>query len=223
MFRPVLVVGDPILAKEVMVNQFQNFPDHRFRGDSIKQIGGKMLFTLRHDDWRRVRAIVSPSFSTAKLKALIETMNGAVSTLISNVEKAVKNNQTVDMKIYLCSLTLDIISSCAFGVKIDSLQDPNNSIVDNSNKLFANNISWLSLFAFMSPSLAPVGSALGISIFDVKALKYFQFLIYELIQKRVQLLSSSSQSTSSRKDFIQLLMEGEIRANEYSDSRRKPF
>ncbi|RWS28558.1 cytochrome P450 monooxygenase-like protein [Leptotrombidium deliense] len=212
--KPVLVVGDPILARNVMVNQFFCFPNHRFNGDIINSIGGKMLFTLPYESWKRVRAIVSPSFSTIKMKSLIPTIHSAITTFIENVTKKAANNEIIDMKTYLCSLTLDVIGSCSFGVKVQSLSDPNNNVVYNSNRLFGTNISWFSLLAFNCPSLAPIGTRLGISILDFSALKFFQRLILEMIQKRLE-------TNSTRKDFIQLLMDAEIKDDELNGNECK--
>lgn len=169
----------------------------------INQIGGKSIFVLKYEQWKRVRAIVSPTFTASKLKGMEGQIHEAIDTLINNFGDAAKQNISIDVKTFLLSFTLDTFSSCAFGLKVDSLKDPFNPLVKNSKKLFNTNVHWLSLIAFMCPSLAPLGSLFKFSIFNPKALKYFEDLIISLIQRREELNINSV-------DFVSLLKEAEI-------------
>lgn len=127
----------------------------------------------------------------------------AIDTLVNNISEVARRNELIDVKTYLLSFTLDTFSSCAFGLKVDSLKDPYNPLVKNSKKLFNTNIHWLSLIAFMCPSLAPLGSLFKFSIFNPKALKYFADLIKSLIERRDELNINAV-------DFVTLLKEAEI-------------
>nr|AGG35986.1 cytochrome P450 monooxygenase [Panonychus citri] len=213
LFQPVLMCGDAELVKEILVKKFNSFPNHRFfRG--INSIGGKSIFVLEHEPWKRVRSICSPTFTTSKLKAMQNQITEAVDTLINNVNDACENGQSIDVKTYLLSFTLDTFSSCAFGVKIDSPRDPNNPLVANSKKLFNTNIRWLSWIAFQCPSLAPIGSLFKLSIFDYSALMYFAQLISSLISKRQEL-------KVNRIDFVSLLQDAEIADEAEQLTKRK--
>lgn len=190
----------------------------QFVGEKIDSIGSKMLFTLGYHDWKRVRKIISPSFSTIKLKTMITKMCQAIDTLSNHIEDAARREDYIDAKVYFCCLTLDIITSCAFGVKVDSLHDPNNKIVENSNKLFSTNISITSLMAFNCPSLAPIGTRLGFSIFNVNALQFFKDFIKATIDRR--LAERDNGLESDKKDLIQLLLDGEILEDDLSNTKR---
>nr|AMN92160.1 CYP384A1 [Tetranychus cinnabarinus] len=200
--QPDLMCGDAELVKEILVKRFNLFPNHRFYG-GINQIGGKSIFVLKLEQWKRVRSIVSPTFTASKLKGMQSQISEAVDTLVDNIGEAALKNQSIDVKTFLLSFTLDTFSSCAFGVKVDSLRDPYNPLVANSKKLFNTNINWLSLIAFQCPSMAPIGSLFNLSIFDSSALNYFGQLILNLISKRHEL-------QVERVDFVKLLQDAEI-------------
>ncbi|XP_074595347.1 cytochrome P450 6a14 isoform X2 [Brevipalpus obovatus] len=212
-FQPVLLCGDPDLVKEILVKQFLTYPNHRFYG-GINQIGGQSIFVLKYEQWKRVRSIVSPTFTASKLKGMQGQIDEAIDTLVNNLEEAAIKNQDVDVKSYLLSFTLDTFSSCAFGVKVDSLKDPKNPLVKNSKKLFNTNIHWLSLIAFMCPSMAPLGSLFKFSIFNPNALRYFESLILGLIGRRTELEVDSI-------DFVQLLQDAEIEDTNAGNIKRK--
>lgn len=180
----------------------------------INQIGGKSIFVLKLEQWKRVRSIVSPTFTASKLKGMQGQINEAIDTLINNLDMAARNDDPVDIKTYLLSFTLDTFSSCAFGVKVDSLRDPNNPLVANSKKLFNTNIHWLSLIAFMCPSMAPLGSLFKLSIFDSSALAYFEQLIISLISRRNEL-------KVDRVDFVQLLQDAEISDSDAENAAKR--
>jgi cytochrome P450 family 3 subfamily A len=55
--RPVLVVGDPQLIKDMNIKDFHIFVDHNdlITGDPLKD---RSLFNLFGDEWKKLRSIV---------------------------------------------------------------------------------------------------------------------------------------------------------------------
>uniref|UniRef100_A0A8C8MIV7 Thromboxane-A synthase n=1 Tax=Oncorhynchus tshawytscha TaxID=74940 RepID=A0A8C8MIV7_ONCTS len=58
--RPVVVVADPDMLRQIMVKDFSTFPNRMPMSDC--------LLMLRNEHWKRVRSILTPSFSAAKMK-----------------------------------------------------------------------------------------------------------------------------------------------------------
>ncbi|CAG2181348.1 unnamed protein product, partial [Oppiella nova] len=67
--KPKLTVADPELIKQILVKDFSKF---RNRGDTAGRhpVISKNMFNSRDDDWRRVRAIASPTFTSGKLRKM---------------------------------------------------------------------------------------------------------------------------------------------------------
>jgi cytochrome P450 len=82
--QPRLIVLDPELIKQIMVRDFQHFVD---RPTIISPYMEKMLINLKGQDWKSVRALLTPSFSSAKLKAmenLVEQCGKHMETFLQN-------------------------------------------------------------------------------------------------------------------------------------------
>ncbi len=63
------------LARDILIRDFDHFCDRRsFDQDEsteVNRYAANMLLTLKGDKWRRVRNIMSPAFTSGKLKAMV--------------------------------------------------------------------------------------------------------------------------------------------------------
>ncbi|KAA0715124.1 Thromboxane-A synthase [Triplophysa tibetana] len=65
--RPVVIVADPDMLRQVMVKEFSRFPNRMTIRGGTKPMS-ESLIMLKDERWRRVRSILTPSFSAAKMK-----------------------------------------------------------------------------------------------------------------------------------------------------------
>uniref|UniRef100_A0A1A8AK02 Thromboxane A synthase 1 (Platelet, cytochrome P450, family 5, subfamily A) n=2 Tax=Nothobranchius TaxID=28779 RepID=A0A1A8AK02_NOTFU len=65
--RPVVVIADPDMLRQVMVKDFSNFTN-RIKFRFATKPTTDSLLMLRNEQWKRVRSILTPSFSAAKMK-----------------------------------------------------------------------------------------------------------------------------------------------------------
>ena len=72
--RPTIVTIDPEFIKQVTVKQFDNFTD-TFELPPGTPDNQKTLDLATGDDWRALRKILSPTFTTGKLKGMLEPMD----------------------------------------------------------------------------------------------------------------------------------------------------
>jgi cytochrome P450 len=70
--------------------------------------------------WKQLRTILTPGFTTRKMKLMTPLMNEAIDVFISKHKEKSTSNQTFDILPYYQALAMDIIGRCAFGVEIDS-------------------------------------------------------------------------------------------------------
>ena len=68
------------------------------------------------DAWRALRKMMSPTFSSGKLKGMLEPVEDIADKAINHLEEQVKINSEIDMKPLLQGFTLDAISRVAFGM-----------------------------------------------------------------------------------------------------------
>lgn len=64
---PVLLVSDVEFVRKALIKEFSSMPNRRVAGVSQKPVG-YFLFTLNDDHWKHVRAMLSPTFTSGKLK-----------------------------------------------------------------------------------------------------------------------------------------------------------
>ena len=72
--RPIVVIADLDLLKEVMVKQFDHFHDRPPAPDLLRKKSGtpRGLFNARGEYWKKLRVTLSPTFSVAKMKMVIQ-------------------------------------------------------------------------------------------------------------------------------------------------------
>lgn len=88
------------------------------------------------EKWRALRKALSPTFTSGKLKGMLDLIETSVGNLISHLDKEVKKNPVIDVKKVFQAFTLDTIASCAFGVQTNSHTDEKNEILENGKRLF---------------------------------------------------------------------------------------
>ncbi|CAG2180197.1 unnamed protein product, partial [Oppiella nova] len=117
--RPRLTVAVPELIKQILVTDF-----HAFRNRSTKE-GASSLATT-DDNWRRVRAIVSPTFTSGKMRRMYPLISRCCDDFLNSVDKDVSNGMNeVELKRLMGAYTMDVIASCAFATKTNTYADPN--------------------------------------------------------------------------------------------------
>ncbi|XP_047029154.1 cytochrome P450 6B1-like [Helicoverpa zea] len=144
-YQRTLVVRDPELIRRVCVNDFQHFTDRGFFfNKDVDPLAGSVLF-LRGNEWKRLRAKISPIFSPNKLRGMFPLIENTaeefvtrVKDLLSQSNKATPKNATpkngtikpveksngigsmssvVDSEKLVGGYTADAIVPCAFGLK----------------------------------------------------------------------------------------------------------
>jgi cytochrome P450 len=169
----------------------------------------RLVASLEGDDWKRVRAIMTPTFSTGKLKRMRPMLDECINILVTNIQNVIDkqsadnrgkpnhNYGEFDMKRIFGAFSMDVIIQVAFGTKVDSLNDENNPIITVAHSLFE--VNWRFLLFFMFPELL---DKLGIAAFDPKVTKFFHALTMRIIEER-----KKNPCNVKRCDFLQLMMD----------------
>ena len=84
--KPTVVITEPEVLKKILVKEFPSF---RNRSDEVNpppplNCG---LSVVKHEQWKRIRSILSPSYTTGKMKQMIPLMDDAVNVLMKKLEQ----------------------------------------------------------------------------------------------------------------------------------------
>ncbi|GFU11245.1 cytochrome P450 3A7 [Nephila pilipes] len=147
---PTLTVADPDLLRDIFVKDFHIFPYRRdmMSGDPI---GDKIVFSLSGEDWKRIRTIITPAFTSKRMRQMGSIINDCTKTVLEVCEKHCGAGKPVDCKRVFGAFTMDVIASSAFGTKIDSHNDPDNEFVKRVRKAFLDATVLRMMLALMVP------------------------------------------------------------------------
>ncbi|GFR96210.1 cytochrome P450 3A24 [Elysia marginata] len=117
---PVLVTRDLDLLKQVLVKDFNNFVN---RNDQMatRSLIGKGVFFLKDYDWKRIRQLMSPSFSTGRLKRISAHVQEAANHLSQAFQKSAESGSRVKLLHITGQYSTSIIAKTAFGFQADSI------------------------------------------------------------------------------------------------------
>ncbi len=82
---------------------------------------------------------------------------------------------------------MDVISACAYGIDIDSINNPEHPIVLNAKKILNVDASISVLLSVFAPQFAKF---LNLEPFDINAANYFDSLTKKLVEERKKLANS---------------------------------
>ncbi|XP_042912639.2 cytochrome P450 3A11-like [Parasteatoda tepidariorum] len=207
--KPCLMVAEPELLRDILVKDFPTFTNHRYM-DMGDDVLNKMMTALQNEDWKRVRAIVSPTFSTGKLKRVLNIFQDCAKTLIQSYTKSADSKSPVDVLKFYGAYTMDIIASSAFSTKIDSHNDPDNIFIQKARSIFNQDMGFSVLLFFLFPNIM---KRIGFSLFPKDTMQFFKMTTLQIIKER-------KKTGQKRNDFLQLLMDsaGEIEKEEDTEN-----
>ncbi|CAG2102111.1 unnamed protein product [Medioppia subpectinata] len=200
--KPELSVADPVLLKQILVKDF-----HKFRNRGVAKVDDVVfanIFLAIDDDWKRMRAIASPLFSTGKLKHMCPVINECCDNFLAALDRDVSTGRTeVELKQVMAAYTVDVIGKCVFSVDTDSYCDPNNPFTTKANwilKHFTTSSSALLtniLPTFLTKRLAAIGSS--------------NIMFFKHLSKR--LISERKNAAKKPNDFLQYFTDMKIEDN----------
>ncbi|XP_060066282.1 cytochrome P450 3A2-like [Ylistrum balloti] len=217
MIDPNLVVADKEMLRHILVKQFNNFPDRR----TIKDFNGDMehsLLNTKGEHWKQDRSVIAPTFSSGKLRKMVPLVQKACDTLLKTCRDAVRcgDDGQVEMRRLFGGFTMDVISSTAFGIHVDSQGNPDDLFVKYAKKMLDISLTtpWL-LFILFFPSLKPLLLKMGATIFPKDSMAYFRKLTTQLVKERRE------SKEASRTDFLQLMVDAQEGKHEEDDEEER--
>ncbi|KAK2841991.1 hypothetical protein Q5P01_012191 [Channa striata] len=200
--RAVVVVADPDMLRQVMVRDFSNFPNRMSIRFATKPMTDCLLM-LRSERWKRVRSILTPSFSAAKMKEMVPLINTATDSLMRNLNVYAESGEAFDIHRCFGCFTMDVIASVAFATQVDSQNNPDDPFVRHAQMFFS--------FSFFRPIMLffiafPFVAAPLVGLIPNKRRDqmnhFFISIIHKIIQQREE-----QPPEQRRRDFLQLMLD----------------
>ncbi|RZC40628.1 p450 domain containing protein [Asbolus verrucosus] len=147
--QPHLLVRSPELLKKILVKDFDKFINRNIAtNESIDPISFHTLFASKDATWRNVRGKMTPVFTSGKIKLMLPLMKECAKDLNAYLTKC--NGETVEFRKVTKKYSVDIISSCAFGINSNCLKNADSEIMKMATKLidFDSFVRSISIFSF---------------------------------------------------------------------------
>ncbi|XP_040577297.1 probable cytochrome P450 9f2 isoform X1 [Lepeophtheirus salmonis] len=203
---PRVIVLDVELAKTILVKDFEYFSNRRpfpkLWGDKNKYFVNMMSVLSDIEKWKSIRTMMTPVFTSGKLKAMLPHLDQAADDMLDFIGKL--DLKMIDSRYIISRYTTESIAKAGFGVEagcfdtIDESPFMNNVDIITSRK----GSKWrqalvFALFLFLPNWLVKI---LPISFLDPKSQDFFIKMIEGSIEHR-------KKSNVTRGDFVDLLIQ----------------
>ncbi|XP_057551880.1 cytochrome P450 3A24 [Hippopotamus amphibius kiboko] len=199
----VLAVTDPDVIKTVLVKECYSVFTNRRRFGPMGVM--KNAVSVAEDEqWKRLRTLLSPTFTSGKLKEMFPIIGQYGDVLVRNLRKEAEKGKPINMKDIFGAYSMDVITSTSFGVNVDSLNNPQDPFVEYARKLLRFDILdpfLLSIILF--PFLTPVFELLNISMFPRSSVNFFTKSIKRMKESRL------NDKQMHRVDLLQLMINSQ--------------
>ncbi|XP_058536718.1 cytochrome P450 3A6-like [Ochotona princeps] len=201
--QPVLVITDPEMIKTVLVKEcYSVFTNRRSFGPV-----GFMKNTLtnsKDEEWKRLRTLVSPTFTSGKLKEMLPIIAHYGDVLVKNLSQEAEKGKPINVKEIFGAYSMDVITATSFGVNIVSLRNPQDLFLKNVRRLLNLNLFSPLLFsATLFPFLTTVYEALNITKYPRDVIEFLKTSVEKIKEDRL------TDKKKHRVDFLQLMINSQ--------------
>ncbi|NXV15538.1 CP3AC protein, partial [Cepphus grylle] len=201
--QPVLAVLDTVLIKNILVKEcYTIFTNRRTFG--LNGILESAINVAQDEKWKRIRTILSPTFTSGKLKEMFPVIVHYGEKLVKNIEKKVANGDVVNTKDIFGAYSMDVVTSTSFSVNIDSMSNPSDPFVTNIKKFLK--FSFLNpvfVFIVLFPFVIPVLEKINFTLLPSKVMDFFSGVFIKMKKER------EKGGSTNRVDFLQLMVDSQ--------------
>lgn len=183
------------------IKDFDSFEDHKyFLGDSAGELFGNSLFMMRGEKWKDMRSVLSPAFTGSKMRQMFELITECADDFVDTIFKQQASKEIpYEMKDLFSKYTNDVIASCAFGCRINSLENPKNDFYLAGQKFLNITAGFGVIKLFCLITMQPVMKLLDVEFLPKSVSKFFKSMALDTMRARAE-------QNIFRPDMINLLM-----------------
>uniref|UniRef100_A0A671VXP9 unspecific monooxygenase n=1 Tax=Sparus aurata TaxID=8175 RepID=A0A671VXP9_SPAAU len=182
--QPVLAIMDTAMIKTILVKEcysvFTNRRDFGLNGPLRDAVS-----IVEDEEWKRIRSVLSPSFTSGRLKEMYSIMLQNSGNLMRSLQKKVEEDEVIEVKEVFGPYSMDVVTSTAFSVDIDSINHPSDPFVANIKKMVKFNfLNPLLVFAVLFPFMLPIFERMNVSFFPAQVLDFFYNFLKQIKTER---------------------------------------
>ncbi|VVC41020.1 Cytochrome P450, E-class, group I,Cytochrome P450,Cytochrome P450, conserved site [Cinara cedri] len=201
MRTPYLMIRDPKLINTILIKDFSYFPNRGIYSDFSFNPLSNNLFFMENPQWKVIRNKLSPAFTLGKLKLMYDQIKECGDEMMKNISKNLteNSNSEIEVKDVIGNYSIDVISTCAFGLKLNTINEENIVFRRYGKSLLKPSLRHLlkELSLMVTPALLKV---IKLKDFPADALDFFDSVFRETITYR-------EKNNIVRNDFVQVLMQ----------------
>lgn len=205
MSKPALLIKDAELVKNVLIKDFDSFAKNDFEVDKdLDPLLSRNPFVLHGDAWKHTRNLITPAFSSGKMKLMFPLMEEVTNNLNNYVSKNIQSS--LEAKDMCARFTTDNVATCAFGLEAYSFTDQDGQFREMGKKIFAiDTMTGLKLMiAFLYPGLVKM---LQIRMIPSEPTDYFTSIVKQTMDHRVK-------TNTNRNDFLDMMAQLKLKHGE---------
>lgn len=200
MRTPYLMIRDPALVNTILIKDFSYFPNRGIYSDVEKEPLTNHLFFMENPKWKQIRTKLSPAFTSGKLKVMFDQIMECGEEMMKNLCEQIDNtSDIVDVRSVLANYSMDVIGTCAFGLKLNVINDDKSPFRKYGKSLFHASPWYLlrELCLMISPALL---RAFNLTLFPPAASEFFHSIFRDTIMNR-------EKNNIIRNDYVHTLMQ----------------
>ncbi|KAJ3641250.1 hypothetical protein Zmor_027764 [Zophobas morio] len=209
-FTPFLLIRDPDLIKEITIKSFSHFRDNDVEIDKkVDPIFGRNPFVLKGEEWKVVRAQLTPAFTSGKMKWLYPSWENNSSKMVQFLEQRpnATNGNGYEAKELCTRFTLNNVGDSVFGIDAKCFDEDNSEFRQLAKDFFTPG-SW-TIITILIANIFP---------FVMKILP-IRFCPKSVEKKLTQIVSQTLQYREDnnivRNDFLQIIRELKKTSKDY--------
>ncbi|XP_063957772.1 cytochrome P450 3A27-like isoform X1 [Lytechinus pictus] len=198
--KPTLLVSDPDVVRKILVKDFDHFVNRDRAVLKNDLLDGGML-SAKDERWRQIRNLLSPSFTSVKLKRMFPLMKECAEVLVDVSTKCDEEGKNIECKELYGPYAMDVIGSCAFGLRVNSQTNQDEPFIQYAKRVFnfsATNPVFLIVMLF--PWTAPILNFFKLGTMPKDIEKFFLEVFEKAIADR------QASGDTGQLDFLQLML-----------------
>ncbi|CAL1538438.1 unnamed protein product [Lymnaea stagnalis] len=156
------------------------------------------------DHWMHVRGVVSPTFSSGRIRKMSSHIERNATIMLDNLKLKQERGEDMELRDICACFTLDVIASTGFGLEVNTLKDPGNRFSTEAKKDVNPNPLLFTWTVFL-PELAQVLSKFWLNVLLQKSMEYFANVVDVAIEYRKR-----EGPSGKINDFLDLVINAEV-------------
>ena len=219
--KPVIMTVDVEIIKSMVVKNFDSFVNREYFPVLIRKRDVNNML-LRGNDWRRVRRILTPTFSNKKVRMMSPLIQESCKRLRNKMAAVSNTDSSVDVREWFGKFTMEVILATAFSRDVSSDNDKESPLVGAVASVFqamtsGNTLDTENLLTVLShfPWIVPFLRLLARRTTLAQDFDYVEETALRLIQDRRNTMATTG---STARDLLQLMLEAHDENAETSSS-----